>query len=86
MNMNPKWKGYTLEELRLQRIVTETKIEIVKAKMHKEGSQLKENSIPAPFASPLFKKLIGALDYADYMVMAFSIGRKVMKLIRRKKK
>ncbi len=86
MNMNPTWKGYTLEELRLQRIVTETKIEIVKAKLYKEGSQLKENSIPAPFASPLFKKLIGALDYADYMVMAFSIGRKVMKLIRRKKK
>lgn len=86
MNMNPTWKGYTLEELRLQRIVTETKIEIVKAKLYKEGSQLKENSIPAPFASPLFKKLIGALDYADYMVMAFSIGRRVMKLIRRKKK
>lgn len=86
MNTSPKWKGYTLQDLRIQRLVTETKIEIVKAKILKDGNYLKENSIPAPFTSPLFKKIIGALDYADYMIMAFSIGRRVTKLLRRRKK
>lgn len=86
MNITPKWKGYTLQELRIQRIITETKIEIVKSKVLQDSNKLKESSIPAPFGSPLFKKVIGALDYADYAIMAFSIGRRVMKLLRRKKK
>lgn len=86
MKTTPTWQGYTLQELRLRRIVTETKIEILKAKVFNDSNDLKKNSVPAPFASPIFKKLMGALDYADYMVMAFSIGRKVVKLLKRKKR
>lgn len=86
MNETVTWKGYTLHELRLQRIVTETKIEIVKARVMRDGNKIKETSVPAPFSAPLFKKIAGALDYADYMIMAFTIGRKVMRLFRRKKK
>lgn len=86
MNTSQTWKGYTLQELRLRRIVTETKIEILKAKVFKDGNNLKQISVPAQFTSPIFKKIIGALDYADYMVMAFSIGRRVVKLLRRRKK
>lgn len=86
MKTTTSWQGYSLQELRLRRIVTETKIEILKAKVFNDGNDLRKSAVPASFASPVLKKIMGALDYADYMVMAFSIGRKVVKLIKRKKR
>ena len=86
MNTNSSWKGYTLQELRINRIITETRIEIAKAKLLNDSHTLRSKSKPSSFAPPLFKKFLGALDYADYMVLAFSIGRKEVKLLGRKKR
>lgn len=84
-NQTSTWKGYTLDEIRMRRIISATRIELEKAKMAASTQRYtsKDNRL---LASPIVSKLTNALDYLDYASLAFTIGKRVFKLFRRKKK
>lgn len=78
------WKGYTLDEIRMRRIISSTRIELEKAKMA-AATQQYTGKDKLSFSSPILSKLTNALDYLDYATLAFTIGKKVFKLFRKKK-
>lgn len=80
-----QWRGYTLDEIRMRRIISATRIELEKAKMTAATQQytIKDKQF---FSSPIVNKLTSALDYLDYASLAFTIGKRVFKLFRRKRK
>ncbi len=84
-NTKLQWKGYTLDEIRMRRIISSTRIELEKAKMAATTQQYtsKDNRL---FASPIVNKLTNALDYLDYASLAYTIGKRVFKIFRKKKK
>lgn len=83
-NSTSPWKGYTLDEIRMRRIISATRIELEKAKMA-SATQRYTNKDKQFFSSPIVSKLTSALDYLDYASLAYSIGKRVFKLFRKKK-
>lgn len=83
MNSNPnQWNGYTLDELRFRRLLTLTRIELEKSQFK---SQMETSKTALGRPASIVKKMTGALDYFDYGVLAFRLGRRVIKLFRRNK-
>lgn len=86
--MNPsteEWKGLTLDEIRMRRLLTLTRIEIDKAHLqHLTNNYTSSGKIST--STPIMRKLTGALDYMDYGVLAFRLGKSIFKLFHRKKK
>lgn len=79
-----EWQGYTLEEIRMRRIVCMTRIELEKAKLLSVTSQY-TNPKKRTASMPLLSKLTSALDYFDYASIAFTFGKRIFRLFRRKK-
>lgn len=85
MEPNDKpWEGYTLDELRVKRIVCLTRIELEKAKLMSATQHI--TNIDKRIASmPVLSKLTTALEYFDYASLAFSFGKRIFRIFRRKK-
>lgn len=78
-----KWRGYTLDELRYRRALTEVAIEIEKGRMARAVS----GSVPDVLKGRssgrfMLSRLLGALSYMDYMVLAWRLLRKIKRLKR----
>lgn len=73
-----KWRGYTLDQLRTQRVLTQTSIIVEKNRLNSmiETLRSKRNS-----ERNTFKKIINALSAMDYAVLAFGIIRKVSSIL-----
>lgn len=92
-----EFKGYTLDELKYQRALLLLKREFLKEKALGNVHNLKERipmlngKSPLNNISPmgLVGRVAKGLNYADYLMLGFSIfnaGRKVFSLFRKKKK
>lgn len=79
------WKGYTLDEIRVKRIMCLTRIELEKSKLL-SATQNYTNIGNRTSTVPLIGKIYNALDYLDYASLAFSLVRKVMRIFRHRKK
>lgn len=92
----PAFKGYTLSDLKYRRAVVALQKEFAKEKImedldHMRGwnplSSLEGNSKAAKTAS-LARKVLGGLNYLDYILIGFSLfssGKKFFRLFRSKK-
>ena len=92
-----EFKGYTLEELRYQRALLLLKREFLKEKALKETKAIKERipvingKSPLSNVSPLnlAGRVVRGLNYADYLMLGFSVfnvGKKVFSLFKKRKK
>ena len=92
-----EFKGYTLAELRYQRALVLLKREFLKEKAMEETKAVKKRIPMLNGKSPLDSmnptgivgKVVRGLNYADYLMLGFSIfnaGKKVFSLFRKKKK
>lgn len=79
---NNGWKGYTLDELRFQRMLALAKIEIEKDQL---SHQMNSLSKFGGFGGPIMSKLTSALSYVDYVVVAFRVIRTISKMVKRNK-
>lgn len=79
------WKGYTLDEIRVKRIMCLTRIELEKSKFM-TATQSYTNVGNRISSVPIVGKIYSALDYLDYASLAFNIVKKVMRIFRRRKK
>ena len=95
--LNDDFKGYTLDELRYQRALVLLKREFLKEKAMEEVKEVKSRipvlngKSPLDTMSPsgILGSVVKGLNYADYLMLGFSLfnaGRKVFSLFRKKKK
>ncbi len=75
------WKGYTLDELRYMRAYTAARLEINRDRLNRNFAGVK--SVGAFPAKGIVGKILGTLSYLDIAIMAFRIGGKVFKTVRR---
>lgn len=84
-SMQKEWKGYTLDEIRIRRIMCLTRIELERSKLM-TATQSYTNVGSRLSSVPIVGKLYSALDYIDYATLAFNIVKKAMKIFRHRKK
>lgn len=78
------WKGYTLDELRYLRAYTMARMEINRDQLRRNFSNVKNlKAIPG---KGMFGRILGTLSYLEIAVMAFKVGGKVFKTVRRLRK
>lgn len=75
------WKGYSLDELRYMRAYTAARLEINRDRIHRNFANVK--NVGAFPAKGIFGKILGTLSYLDIAIMAFRVGGKVFKTVRR---
>lgn len=91
-----EFRGYTLDELKYQRAILLLKKEFLKEKALKEVNTVKQRIPMLNGKSPLdtitpkgvMAKIINGLNYADYLLLGFSLfkfGKKLTSVFRRKK-
>ena len=77
------WSGYSLEELRYERVIALARIQIEKAKLIDMDQSTRE-SLPIVgnnTASSLFK----SISRFEYLILAITLFRKIRPLFKRKK-
>lgn len=78
------WKGYTLSELRTRRAYVAVHRDMVKDALLGHSRQMADTGIRvAGDSRGIARKLMGALDYFDYLYLALKVGGRLMRLMRR---
>ncbi len=77
----PKWRGYSIDELRYRRAFTMARLEIAKERLTTTSRRL-YGGYGMPATSGIVGKLFGSLNYVDYAVLAFRLGKIVYSLFR----
>lgn len=74
-----KWRGYSLEELRYRRVLNEVEIAVEKDKLMRcvSGASHRDQT-----ATSMLAKAIRALSCFDYVILAFKIATRMVKLYR----
>lgn len=68
------WDGYTLDELKYKRLVSEAKIEVSKSVLLE---RIKHATTANGAMNSLMNKINGAFNYVDYAILAIRIGKKI---------
>ena len=80
------WKGYTLEEIRYQRVLTLARIEMEKVKLMSAYQNVMHGEKSHKAATGIMGRMFGALNYFDYGIIAYRLGRQVFKTVGRLRK
>lgn len=75
-----EWGGYTYEELKFQLLLTRTRIELNKSMMMAQSQSMMQKKAKS---ASMVSRMLGALDYFDYGVMAYKVVRRLYKMFRR---
>lgn len=75
------WSGYTLDEMRYQRAVTLARLEVQKEKL-KIGTAEMRNGAGQFGSTGIAGKIMGSLNYLDYIILAFKATRMISKALR----
>ncbi len=73
------WGGYTYEQLKFQILLTHTRIEFNKSMMLSQSQQMMQKKSRS---TSIVTRMLGALDYIDYGVMAFKVVNRLIRLFR----
>lgn len=96
INLEPEFKGYTMEELKYQRALLALKKEFMKEKALHTATAIKEQ-VPLLGGKSSFAKwepkgitgkIFKSLDFADYVMIGMQglrIGKKISSLFKKKK-
>lgn len=90
-----RWGGYTLDEIRYRRLLTIAHSEIEKERLAQQfKSSAGSTSVAGISVSPMallggsvaasgvIKKMLGALSYMDYAIVAYKVGQRLFDTIR----
>lgn len=73
-----RWRGYTLDELRTQRVLTQARIIVEKSRLRSNVNTLR---VKRNGERNTFKKIVNALSAVDYAVLALGVVRKVGSIV-----
>ena len=77
------WQGYTLEEIRYQRVLTLARIEMEKVKLMSAYQTALHGDKTQKTAIGIIGRMFGALNYFDYGLIAYRLGRQLFKTVGR---
>lgn len=81
----PKWKGYTLDELRYRRALTCVAIEIEKDRIGRTVSGIVPQALKTRSSgTSMLSKALGALSYVDYAILGWKLFKKIKSLRHRR--
>ncbi len=80
------WKGYTLDEIRYQRVLTLARIEMEKVKLVSAYETALHGDKLQKTTTSIVGRMFGVLNYFDYGLIAYRLGRQVFKTIGRMRK
>ncbi len=80
---SPQWQGYTMDRLVYERAVTLARIELEKERIVIEGNRVRRGNLV--FSKSTFSRMLGMLNYADYLVLGVKLWQRVAPLFRRGK-
>lgn len=72
----PDWKGYGIDDLRYQRALAMARLTIEKERLAVASRRIYSGQ-GLPGTSGMIGKILGGLNYVDYAVLAFKLGRRV---------
>lgn len=73
-----EWEGYTMEQLRYERAMTEVRIELEKERLTRGGRGGRRRGATA--GQPTWQRLAAMLSYADYVVLGVKLWRRLAPL------
>lgn len=79
---NPNWKGLTLREMQMRRIVVQTRMEIEKYRMSAAMENLRDKT-PLIGQSGILRRLSGMFSIAEYAMMGFKVIKWIVPLFKR---
>ncbi|MCC8070706.1 MAG: hypothetical protein LIO90_02745 [Bacteroidales bacterium] len=82
---DPKWRGYTLDELRYQQAYALARIEIEKDRLRSMTRSLTANYNRVSHDT-LLGRILNNFSYLDYGFLAFRLVRNVWRLFHRRRK
>ncbi len=92
--MNPKnyklnatdreWKGLTLNEIRYARAILGARIDISREILSANASAIFSGK-GATSSSSLLGRMLGALNWVDYSLIALRVGQRAVQIFRRRK-
>lgn len=74
MKRNKDWSGYTMDELRFQRMLNMTRIQV---EVNALKAQYNEAANPNPKVQTFFSRISNSIGYINYFLLAFRIGKKI---------
>lgn len=78
------WKGFTLNEMRRERAVALALIEVEKERASIDYERARHGNFGLP--GSIFTRLLGALSYADYLVLGVQLFRRLSPIFSKKDK
>ena len=79
-------KGYTIDELRYQRALAMARSEIARMHVVDSFSATRQSIMSTVSPGGMMGRIIGSLNYIDYMVMGYQIWKKISKIMHRRRK
>ncbi len=77
------WRGYTLDELKYERIATLARIETQEEVISAEYQRMRTGNV---FLSQnVFSRVLTMINYTDFMVLGFKLVRSILPLFSKKK-
>lgn len=77
------WKGYTIDELCYRRAYTVARLEIEKERLLHNIANIQDGFRASTTTRSMFSRIIGSFSYIDLGLMAFKIGKRIFKTVRR---
>lgn len=78
---NKKWRGYTLDELRTEKVLNQVRIAVCKQRLTMSTQQAVR---PQRIASTVMDTVMRMLSVYDYVTIGIAVGRRLMRLFRKK--
>ncbi len=77
-----EWRGYSLDEIRYRRLFNVARCEIVKRRMLADVQTVASEGVGFSKMG-MMRKMLGALSYMDYGIIAYRLSRKAFVVISR---
>lgn len=81
-----EWEGLTLDEIRYARALTCARIEISREMLATRTRSMFSGSNPATASSTLLGRMLGALNWIDYGLIAMRVASKARQIFRKNKR
>ncbi len=76
------WGGYTLEQIAYERALTLARLEVEKDRLAQRSDRMRAGNFS--MSPSIFSRLLSALNYVDYAVIATQLYRKLSPLFKKK--
>ena len=81
-----EWEGLTLDELRYARALTQARIEISREMIAARANAIYQGRSEGTGARTMVGRMLGALNWLDYGLIALRLGSKLSGIFRRRRR